>query len=121
MVVFCCGCCLQGPFEEVCAINVRLGSSTYQSRCHLLCPRYSAATMAQIANQDVDVSSAVFTERMASVLRSLNSSINASIALLSISPRLTMVSLSTVSKQAKPVRSPLSIFDLSYVYSYDFL
>ncbi|CAN0176191.1 unnamed protein product, partial [Ectocarpus fasciculatus] len=46
--------------------------------------------------QDVDVSSTVFTKRVASVLRSFNSSINASIALLSISPHLTMVSLSTV-------------------------
>lgn len=54
------------------------------------------------AKQDVDVSSTVFTERMASVLRSLNSSINASIALLSISPHLTMVSMSTVSEPLDP-------------------
>eukprot|EP00903_Cladosiphon_okamuranus_P017844 g16422.t1 len=56
----------------------------------------TAGELAPILVEDVDVSSSVFTERMASVLRSLNSSINASIALMSISPRLTMVSLSTV-------------------------
>ncbi|CAM9217576.1 unnamed protein product [Pylaiella littoralis] len=55
-----------------------------------------AGELAPILAEDVDVSSTVFTERMASVLRSLNSSINASIALLSISPHLTMVSMSTV-------------------------
>ncbi|CAM9261689.1 unnamed protein product [Ectocarpus sp. 12 AP-2014] len=55
-----------------------------------------AGELAPILAEDVDVSSTVFTERMASVLRSLNSSINASMALLSISPHLTMVSLSTV-------------------------
>lgn len=48
------------------------------------------------SSQDVDVSSRVFTERMAAILRSLNSSINASFALVSISPTLTLVSLSTV-------------------------
>ncbi|CAM9708259.1 unnamed protein product [Scytosiphon promiscuus] len=55
-----------------------------------------AGELAPVLAEDVNVSSTVFTERMASLLRSLNSSINASIALLSISPHLTMVSLSTV-------------------------
>lgn len=60
-------------------------------------PSFPISMLFFIVDQDVDVSSTVFTERMASVLRSLNSSINASIALLSISPHLTMVSMSTVS------------------------
>ncbi|CAM9299169.1 unnamed protein product, partial [Laminaria digitata] len=55
-----------------------------------------AGELAPILAEDVEVSSTVFTERMASVLRSLNSSINASVALLRISPNLTLVSLSTV-------------------------
>lgn len=65
--------------------------------CSLPSPLSQSLMLFIIVNQDVDVSSMVFTERMASVLRSLNSSINASIALLSISPHLTMVSMSTVS------------------------
>ena len=71
-------------------------------------------------DQDVDVSSTVFTERMASVLRSLNSSINASIALLSISPHLTMVSMSTVSVVEKAPSFPQS-GRTKYAYSCFFL
>lgn len=55
-----------------------------------------AGELAPVLAEDVSVSSQVFADKMASVLRSLNSSINASLALLSISPSLTLVSISTV-------------------------
>jgi ABC-type multidrug transport system fused ATPase/permease subunit len=59
-------------------------------------PEHSTGAVLHVLDEDVVIAAEVFTENLAVGLRALNSSVNGSILLLSISPKLTLVSLAVV-------------------------